>query len=282
MNRPLGDYEDFRRWSGNPLEWGPADSGWRAWFGGRVVDGLCDVLDEHLAAPRSGRELYPAAIGCVPWLTSRAVASRLLRLDTFCIVVDKLPVGHRAMARPELINSGKGLPNRAILRLEDVVPADSSDYPKIIGPYTSREDLAYVIDPIRVLGWRKDGRPTSQPPLPHAKLLVLGEIGWRQYDTPYGTEEYFRFEPQRVWFGSANWTQASSYHLETGFVCDDDRLVRAAESFVADMIASSETVTSQFAAPERELVDLPWDDAAMAQAASEMEEAYEDYDAHEP
>jgi hypothetical protein len=24
------------------------DSGWQAWFGGRVVDGLCEVLDEYL------------------------------------------------------------------------------------------------------------------------------------------------------------------------------------------------------------------------------------------
>jgi hypothetical protein len=163
----LGEYETFGRWSGKPFGWGP-DKSWRAWFGGQVVDGLCAVLDEHLAAPRSGREMYPAAIGCVPWLTSRAVTARLLRLDTYCIVVDKLPVGHRAMVRAELINSGKGLPNSAITRLEDVVPADSQDHPKIVGPYTSREDLQYVIDPIRVLGWRKDGRQNSQLPLPHA------------------------------------------------------------------------------------------------------------------
>lgn len=80
---PLGDYETFRHWSGKPRAWGPQESGWRAWFGGKIVDGLCEVLDEHLAVRRRG---VPAAIGCVPWLSSEAVAEtarieRLLRGD---------------------------------------------------------------------------------------------------------------------------------------------------------------------------------------------------------
>lgn len=221
-----------------------------------------------------------AAIGCVPWLTSRAVSARLLKLDTYCIVVNKLPAGYRTIARRELIDSGKGLPNSAIVRLEDVVPAHSPDHPKIIGPGTTREELVHVIDPIRVIGWQQSGTQNTQLPLPHAKLLVLGEIGWQQYDTPYGEQEKFRFVPQRVWFGSANWTEAASYHLETGFVCDDPNLVREAESFVADMIAFSESVESHSALPEPELVDLPWDNDAMAEAAAELDYDFDpdDYD----
>jgi hypothetical protein len=49
VNMPLGDYERFRRWSGKPRNWEPDGAGWRAWFGGQVIDGLCEVLDEHLA-----------------------------------------------------------------------------------------------------------------------------------------------------------------------------------------------------------------------------------------
>ncbi len=60
---PLGDYGAFRGWSGWPRSWGGLNAGWRAWFGGKVVDGLCDVLDEHLAVERRGG--VPAAIGCV-------------------------------------------------------------------------------------------------------------------------------------------------------------------------------------------------------------------------
>ena len=72
---PLGDNEAFRGWSGRPRSWGVKDAGWRVWFAGKVVDGLCEVLDEHLAAKRRG---VPAAIGCVPWLDSEAVVDRLL------------------------------------------------------------------------------------------------------------------------------------------------------------------------------------------------------------
>lgn len=69
---PLGDYDMFKKWSGRPRSWGQNGEA-RAWFGGQVVDGLCTVLDEHLAAPGVGS----AAIGCVPWLNSEAVIDRL-------------------------------------------------------------------------------------------------------------------------------------------------------------------------------------------------------------
>jgi hypothetical protein len=82
--KPLGEYERFSRWSGKPCTWG-ANGEARAWFGGRVVDGLCAVLDEHLAAT-GGRS---AAIGCVPWLTSEAVVDRLAKLTSLCVVIDK-------------------------------------------------------------------------------------------------------------------------------------------------------------------------------------------------
>ena len=65
--RPLGAYEAFADWSGNPLSWGP-DRRWRVWFAGGVIDGLLEVLDEHITAAQGRR--YPAVIGCSPWLTS--------------------------------------------------------------------------------------------------------------------------------------------------------------------------------------------------------------------
>lgn len=113
---PLGDYETFRHWSGKPRAWGPQESGWRAWFGGKIVDGLCEVLDEHLAVRRRG---VPAAIGCVPWLSSEAVAETLLVLSVFCVVIDK---GTSFPSR--LRNPDKGFPNVALLRLRDMAPSE--------------------------------------------------------------------------------------------------------------------------------------------------------------
>lgn len=268
--KPLGEYGPFRRWSGKPRAWGPDGAGWQAWFGGKVIDALCEVLDEHLAA-RRGRDMRPAAIGCVPWLTSEAVVDRLLKLDSCCVVIDK---GASAYALGEL-NAQSGFPNGAISRLAEMMPADANGAaPLTIGPGTPREATWHEIEAVRVAGWRREGHK----PLVHAKLLVLGEIGWVTYDTPYGEYEDYRFEPQRVWWGSANWTEASSSHLEVGFVSDDPKLVDEAEGFVADMIAFSEPMTTQCPGPEPNLVEVGYDNEAMAQWAAEVDEAHEDYD----
>ncbi|SRX95090.1 hypothetical protein MSP7336_03354 [Mycobacterium shimoidei] len=267
--KPLGDYEPFRRWSGKPRAWGPEGAGWRAWFGGQVVDGLCEVLDEHLAAPRrSGK--YPAAIGCVPWLTSKAVTKRLLALTSYCVVVDKAQPNEMPMVRPELINADKALPNEAIYELRELMPAVDGAAPLTIGPYTPKDATAYEIDSVRVLGWRK--RKDEQKPIPHAKLLVLGEVGAESFGPDFAPDYYVecRFTPQSVWFGSANWTEAARYHLETGFVCDDPLLAEQATSFVAEMIAFSEPVDSACVGPEPNLVPVGYDDEAIAAVAQEF------------
>lgn len=267
MSIPLGDYEPFRRWSGKPRAWGPEGAGWRVWFGGKVIDGLCEVLDEHLAAPRrSGR--FPAAVGCVPWLTSKAVARRLLALASYCVVVDKASPNEKAVVRPELINPDKAFPNEAIWQLRDLMPAAADgSAPLTIGPYTPEDATAYEIDPVRVVGWRK--RKGEQKPIPHAKLLVLGEVGAESFGPDFWPDYHVecRFTPQRVWFGSANWTERARYHSETGFVCDDPLLVEDVTSFVAEMIAFSEPVDSARVSPEPNLVQVDYDDAAIAEVA---------------
>jgi len=127
---PLGDYKEFRSWSGRPRSWGPTDAGWRAWFGGKVIDGLCEVLDEHLAANRSGA---PAAIGCVAYLTSRAVVDRLLKMAGLCVVIDKGAV----LPPRQLVESDLGFPNTAIRALAEKTPAVGGKG-MIVGPYTPR------------------------------------------------------------------------------------------------------------------------------------------------
>jgi len=101
----LSDYEAFRRWSAKPRAWGPEGSGWRAWFGGSVVDGLCEVLDEHLSLGRAA-----AAIGCVPWLTSTAVVDRLLKMSACCVVLDK----DAYLPEPLVVSPELGFPNVAL------------------------------------------------------------------------------------------------------------------------------------------------------------------------
>jgi hypothetical protein len=64
-----------------------------------------------------------------------------------------------------------------------------------------------------VLGWRTDGNK----PLLHAKFLVLGHFREIHYDVPdYGDHSEWRFLTEKVWVGSANWTEMSQSHLEIG------------------------------------------------------------------
>ena len=254
---PLGDYEPFRSWSGHPRSWGAKDSGWRAWFGGKVVDGLCEVLDEHLAAECDG---FPAVIGCVPWLNKEAVVDRLLKMTACCVVLDK-----GACIIPErLVNSGVGFPNYALPQLEDKAAAVNGG-PLIVGPYTPQGATEYDLGPVRRLGWLRG----AGKPLLHAKLLVLGQLDTYYLDAP-GEYSRYGFVPQSIWFGSANCTDPSRSHLEVGFVCDDSSLIQDATDFVANVIAFSEPVGTACVGPEPNLIAFEYDDDAMVAACEEQ------------
>jgi hypothetical protein len=213
-------------------------------------------------------------------LTSRAVAKRLLALSSYCVVVDKAPPNQRLRVPPELpLNPDRAFPNEAIWELRDLMPADVDGSPPLtIGPHTPEDATAYEIDPVRVARWGM--RTDDQKPLPHAKLLVLGEVGAENFGPDFWPDYYVgcRFTPQRVWFGSANWTEAARHHLETGFVCDDPLLAQHATSFVAEMIAFSEPVDSACVGPEPNLVHVGYDEDAIAEAAAEMDFGPDEYD----
>lgn len=281
QRKPLGEYELFKKWSGRPRSWG-ANGEARAWFGGQVVDGLCDVLDEHLAAASAGS----AAIGCVPWLSSRSVIERLAKLNSLCIVIDKgienRGAVSRLMSEKYVDDAGgyegymNGFPNAAVSGLAGMIPAKDGE-PVVVGPYTPREVVEHVIDPVRMLGWRSGDK---RNPIVHAKMLVLGRIDFLEYDTPYGVDEVGpRFTPQMLWWGSANWTEGSRKHLEAGFVSKDSELLHLATDFVSDVIAFSEPFGSDCAGPEPNMLGYEVDDAAMWEASENQRIAHEEWEA---
>ncbi|MDP9068420.1 MAG: hypothetical protein M3N53_08785 [Actinomycetota bacterium] len=73
---PLGDFDDFLRWSGQPREWGPDDR-WKVSFGGQVTDALSRLLDEHRDWGDARFRAEPAVLGDVPWLDDASLADRL-------------------------------------------------------------------------------------------------------------------------------------------------------------------------------------------------------------
>jgi hypothetical protein len=278
QHKPLGEYELFKKWSGRPRTWG-ANGEARAWFGGQVVDGLCTGLDEHLAAT-GGRS---AAIGCVPWLTSQAVIDRLAALNSLCVVIDKGIENQAAVSRLMSDDDDgfpRGFPNSAVAGLAGIVPSNDGE-PVVVGPYTPREVTEHVIDPVRVLGWRKRDK---RNPIVHAKMLVIGRIELVDYGHPdYGTDERLKFRPMALWWGSANWTGGSANHLEVGFLSHDAELIDAATDFVADVIAFSEPLGSEWAGPEPNMLSYEVDDAAMYEAAEQQRlDHLADEDYYEP
>ncbi|KZS67816.1 hypothetical protein A4G28_26990 [Mycobacterium ostraviense] len=113
-------------------------------------------------------------------------------------------------------------------------------------------------------------------------MLVLGRIDLEDFGHPdYGSDEHLRFRPTAVWWGSANWTEKSSNHLEVGFVSHDAELIDAATDFVADVIAFSEPFDSACAGPEPNMLGYEVDDAAMWEASENQRIAHEEWEAQQ-
>jgi hypothetical protein len=245
--KPLGDYEAFRWFSGQPKNWGPEGEGWRVWFAGNVLDGLRDVLDEHLAVQRMDRVRKPAAIGCVPWLSNDGIVDRLMQMWC-CIVVDKNELKY---VPDRFINGQRRMPN-TVLHMgryrPDDFPPDEEDLVEI----GEEHEYSYGLGPVRVYGWRRQPRITK--PILHTKLLVLGELQRWLIEPDGPSYEETVFVPQQVWCGSANWSNASQLHLEMGLACNDEGLIYHSVDYLRTLIKESEPTTSACAGPEPSLV----------------------------
>jgi len=132
------------------------------------------------------------------------------------------------------------------------------------GPDRPLEDRE--LGPVRVAGWRKAGAQLR--PLLHSKMVVCCVA--HSWDNPIGVWTDY-LDPVSVWMGSANWTTASAYHLESGLWTTDPALLEAAFDYITAVIKISEPADSQAVHPSPELVQAEWDDAAFAEVLAEME-----------
>jgi hypothetical protein len=257
----FGDHDALSSGSGGSHPWGP-DAKWRAWFGREVVGGIVEVLDQHVQTVADRyRSTAPAALGCVPWLTHADIADRLARLDACCIVVDK---GARILPQ-RLVNAGNPFPN-VLPGLRSRYPADQAGTARVVGPYDGEPQFG--VGPVRAVGWSGSG---PQKPLLHTKLLVLGYLTVHEIG-PGPTFELPVFEPLSVWWGSANWTETSRSHQETGVWSDDRALAHLATRFLDDLICCSEPIAATSPGPKPDLLSVDHDEEAMGKAAAEYEE----------
>ena len=149
----------------------------------------------------------------------------------------------------------------------------------MIGPYTPREVVEHIIEPVRILGWRSGRRN----PIIHAKMLVLGHgcVAGCYGHSDYGSDERLS-SGRRQCGGSANWTENYSDHLEVGFVSHDAELIDAATDFVADVIAFSEPFDSDRAGPEPNMLGYEVEsDAAMWETSENQRIAHEEWEAEQ-
>jgi hypothetical protein len=217
----LGSDPRFSRW-GDRKPW----SNGSAAFGPGVFDDLVAGVAEFLESHPS-----PAALGCIYLLTNREFAHLLATFDALCIVLDK---GASMAAAAELEESNRRFPIDALAQLGGMVT----------------ELGGQEVGPMRLAGVRGVDR---NRPLLHAKLLVLGNLIEQHFETPVGEYSEWRFEEERVWIGSANWTYLTKDHLEIGLWIDDRQLVTYATEFLSDLISFSEPFGSTAILPTPEL-----------------------------
>lgn len=218
-----------------------------------------DVVDDRF---RRKAMAVPVGIGCVPWLNDDAVIDALLGLDQVCIVIDKKASQTGAK---RLLDEACGL-WQPLIGLEEFGVPNATGEPPWITPEVGGMPGERRLDPVRVVGWRKQKGRTL--PLLHAKLLVLGAAYEAEWD--YGTVQLLR--PLRVWVGSPNWTAASRDHLEVGVWCDDPGMAKQALRFLTSIVRISERLDATALEPSPELVEGRWDDEAFADLAAEYHE----------
>lgn len=262
----LGDHELVRKWAKKHNRWGP-DNQWSVWFGGGVVDALVETLDVHFYTPPQISRRYqpqPAVLGAVPWMTHEQVIDRLSHYRS-CVVMAKPRPGKTL--KDEIVayaRNGEPFPKEALYQLDDWGPISGDGGPPLITPGAPFPVESNPLGPVRVVGYRGD-----MTPILHTKLLLLGVIYWLEDDELTWTERLM-FRPDRVWWGSANFTTFSGSHLEMGTLSDDPALLEHALDYLIDLIRLSEPFDSVSYWPTPDLAAGTWDDDAFAELAAEV------------
>jgi hypothetical protein len=220
----------------------------------------------------------PALLGCSPWVNDHKLIEAIEALPGACIVISKHPrtAGGKAAAKRlrEVNERTDGIELRALSGLGDMAPKLAGQ-PRIIGPYDSIHGECASLSTFRTIGFRKTGR--DRPPIAHAKLALLGNICWTDEHPTGHVDDYVWFSPRRLWVSSANFTYASRRSLEFGYWTEDEDLVGAVQQFLVGLIGASEDIDSAADAVDPELARVDYDDAAMAEAWADHQQAREDW-----
>jgi hypothetical protein len=243
-------------------------------FGLNVLDDLIAGIDEFRAAAArrsSFSYLGPGMLGAFGWLDDWQLLRRIAEYPNACVAFTKQPRPFKprklASLRDTMERCG-GFPSAALPELETLAPRDEHGQPQMIGPHARMP--TYTVPGLRTVGYRKTGNTIA--PLLHVKMVLLGDLSWHEYEGEFGSvTETLKFEPQRLWIGSANGTYSSRFSLEFGCWQTEPKLLAQAKRFLTQVIAHSEDLDPDSDTMEPDLVDVEYDHAAMADALAELE-----------
>ena len=246
-------------------------------FGTGVLDELIAGIDEFqeaVTAHPAYHSLGPAMLGAFAWLDDNQLLERVARYPYACVTFTKQPrpFPPRKLARlQKVLDSSRGFPAAALEGLETLMPLDDLGQPQIVGPYSPAP--SHMFRPLRALGYRKVG--DKLVPLLHTKLMLLGELTWME-DEEFGLGDIIRFQPRKLWIGSANGTFSSRFNLEMGCWQTQPDLLGSAQTFLTRILANSEDLDPDPDTMQPDLAEIEYDDQAMAEAMAELPD--DDYD----
>jgi hypothetical protein len=253
------------------------EGGNEAYFGLNVlrgfVQGIEDFVELRQDRWRRYRSLGPCLIGSAMWIDDAELIAKLETLSGACVIVTKQgrkPYNLQRLADLERVNERTpGLPVGAFSAFTGLAPRVDGK-PMLVGPYGPLYDEP--VPTIRTLGFRNTGRASGEkpPPILHAKLALLGNLWWHD-EADWGPEDVMGFEGKRLWVSSANFTTSSRRSIEFGYWTEDPPLVQAAERFLVKLMRSSEGLDPDADSFEPDLVDVDYDDQAMAEAWAESQ-----------
>jgi hypothetical protein len=196
-------------------------------------------------------------LGSAIWIDDPDLIKVLEELGGACIVITRQGKKLRDLEKlkplVELNERGPGMPAEAFSALTEMAP--SVDWKRaVVGPYAPRQE---VVPTVRTLGFRRLG---DLPPIIHAKMALLGFLGWLEDGSPF-VNEVLDFEPVRLWISSANFTASSRRNLEFGYWTEEPALLQGAERFLVKLMGSSEVLDSDSEAFDSELVPTDIDEA---------------------
>jgi len=159
-----------------------------------------------------------------------------------------------------------GLTQRAYPELFELAPHEQGR-PRMVGPFTQLPCEA-DFGGVREVGFRKIDQRLV--PIVHAKIMLLGRMGWTDEHPSGHVVDDLHFVPERLWIGSANFTQTSRQSLEMGMWTTDARLLRAARIWLLGLVSISEPLAVGADDADPELMPVAYDDDAIMEYFREV------------